>query len=46
MMIVAGATKQGKSTAIGVTVALNSGVYFLRDVFPIFDDKVKCFYLS
>ena len=29
-----------------VTWALNSGVDFLRDVFPRFDDKVKCFYLS
>ena len=28
------------------TWALNSGVHFLRDVFPIFDDKVKCLYLS
>lgn len=27
------------------TWALNSGVYFLRDVFPIFDDKVKSYYL-
>ena len=25
--------------------ALNSGVYFLRDVFPIFDNKFKCLYL-
>ena len=24
------------------TWALNSGVYFLRDVFPIFDNKFKC----
>ena len=28
------------------TWALNSGVYFLRDVFPIFDNKFKAFYLS
>lgn len=28
------------------TWALNSGVYFLRDVFPIFDNKFKCFCLS
>ena len=24
------------------TWALNSGVYFLRDVFPVFDNKAKC----
>lgn len=28
------------SGALSATCVLNSGVYYLRDVFPIFDNKV------